>query len=747
MYTKSLIKAVVILLFVKLLVSCVPSSTDMNESKNKIDKLLAVMTIEEKIGQLIQENGGTGHDEKIKRGRVGSILNEVNTETINHLQQLAVDSSRLGIPILFARDVIHGFKTIFPIPLGMAASFNPDLVEKSARIAALEASSTGIRWTFSPMIDVCRDPRWGRIAEGFGEDTYLQSQMGVAMVRGYQGADMSDKGSIAACAKHFVAYGAAEGGRDYNTASVPENELRDVYLPPFRSCADEGVATIMTAFNEINGVPASGNRFLLDQVLQKEWQYNGMVVSDWESIPQMQIHGYTANSKESAFEAFDAGLHMEMNSKTFADHLIELMEEGKVDEKKLDEAVRRILNLKFQLGLFDEPYTDPENFPPLLNPENKEIARQLASQSLVLLKNDNSVLPLKDLPGKVAVIGPLADAPHDQLGTWIFDGDKTNAITPLTSIKQRFGESNVLYAPGMATSRTKTTEGFAEAVKIAKKSNIALLFIGEESILSGESHCRSDIDLPGVQEELIDVLAATGIPIVAIVMAGRPLTFENVLNQLDAVLYAWHPGTMTGPSVTDVLTGKVNPSGKLPVTFPRHVGQIPIYYNHKNTGKPARNETWERMDDIPPEAPQLSVGNTSHYLDYGFEPWFPFGYGLSYTSFEYSEFRIKSSEVSPGDTLEFYVNLQNSGSYEGTEVVQLYIRDLAASRTRPVRELKAFQRIDLRPGEIEEVHMRIHTHQLGFHNQEMEFITEPGDFKAWVGGNSMADLEIDFTIK
>jgi len=740
-------KAMGVLLMVILVSSCKSGLGDYDPTEYKIDSLLSVMTVEEKIGQLIQENGGQGHDEDIKRGRVGSVLNEVNTENINRLQQLAIDSSRLGIPIIFARDVIHGFKTIFPIPLGLAATFNPELIEKTAAIAAMEAASVGIRWTFSPMIDVCRDPRWGRIAESFGEDTHLQSLMGEAMVKGYQASALNRQGSIASCAKHFVAYGAAEGGRDYNTVSVPENELRDVYLPPFKACVDAGVATLMTAFNEVNGVPASGNRFLLDRILQQEWQYKGLVVSDWESIPQMQTHGYTTDLKESAFEAFDAGMHMEMNSKGFAEYLKELIDEGRIPSGMLDDAARKILELKFRLGLFDNPYTFPENFPALLNEDHKEVARQAAAESVVLLKNKGPVLPLGAEIHKIAIIGPLANSPHDQLGTWIFDGDKRDAITPLESITEYFGSSNIQYAPGMEISRTKTREGFNRALQAAKNADIILLFLGEESILSGESHCRADIGLPGAQEELVQTLSETGKPLVVIVMAGRPLTFEKVLPKIDALLYAWHPGTMAGPALRDILFGIECPSGKLPVTFPRHVGQVPLYYNHKNTGKPATDLTWERMDDIPAEAAQLSIGNTSHYLDYGFKPWFPFGFGLSYTHFEYSDFRVKPAEVRPGDSIVFYASLKNTGEYAGTEVVQLYIRDMVASRTRPVRELKAFQRVTLEPGEIKDITMKIHTSQLGFHNQDMDYVTEAGDFKAWIGGDSETSYELDFSIK
>lgn len=712
----------------------------------EIESLMSKMSVEDKIGQLIQENGDQGHDGSIKAGQVGSVLNVVNPQAIHRMQQLAVDSSELGIPLIFARDVIHGFKTIFPIPLGMAASFNPDLVQQSAAIAAEEAASVGVRWTFSPMVDVSRDPRWGRVAETFGEDPYLHARMGTAMVRGYQGEKLSDKTSIAACAKHFAAYGAAIGGRDYNTVELPENVLRDVYLPPFKACVDAGIASFMPSFNEINGVPSSGSAFLLDQVLQKEWGFNGVVVSDWESVIQLQTHGFTDSEKESAYQSFMAGTHMEMNSKAYANKLRELINEGRISMEKLDDAVRRILRMKFELGLFDDPYTHTADFPPMLNDHNKALAKAVATESIVLLKNEKNILPLTGFKGKIAVVGPLADSPHDQLGTWIFDGDKADAITPLTSLRDLFGSKNVNYAAGMAFSRSLDKDLFPEAIEAAKNSDVILVFIGEESILSGESHCRADLGLPGIQEEFIRQLAETGKPMVAVVMAGRPLTFESVFDTFDAVLYTWHLGTMAGPAIADIVSGKVSPSGKLPITFPRHVGQVPIYYSYKNSGKPASDATWERLYEIPPEAPQLSIGNTNHYLDYGFEPWFPFGFGLSYSTFEYSDINIQDPEVSMGDSIVISAHLKNTGSVKATEVVQLYVRDLVGSRTRPVRELKGFQRITLEAGERKKVVFRIHTSELGFHNLDMEYVTEPGAFKAWIGGSSGADLGIDFSV-
>ncbi len=726
-------------------------SLQNNQIELKVETLLGEMTLAEKIGQMSQVNGQNGQiPEEFKKaigsGSIGSILNEVNVKTLNEIQRIAVEESRLGVPIIFARDVIHGFKTIFPIPLGQAATWNPDLVEAGARVAATEAAAYGIRWTFAPMIDITRDPRWGRIAECLGEDPYLTSTLGAAMVCGFQGEDLSAPGSIAACVKHFAAYGAAEGGRDYNTASVPENELRDVYLPPFKACVDAGAATLMAAFNEINGVPATGNEFLLNDVLRGEWGFKGFVVSDWESVTQMVTHGFTENAKQAAYKAVTSGVDMEMASTSYKTYLAELLKEGRIQEKDIDNAVRRILTLKYRLGLFDNPYTDPAGFPAVLNEDHKALAKKAAEQSVVLLQNTKNILPLSKDIQKVAVIGPLADAPHDQLGTWIFDGHKKNSITPLQSIKEFLGSSRVIFAKGLETSRTKDTSGFQQAVDAAKVSDAVLLFLGEESILSGESHCRADISLPGAQQQLVETLAETGKPVVAVVLAGRPLTIGSILDKVHAVLYAWHPGTMAGPAITDLLFGVESPSGKLPVTFPLAVGQIPIYYSHKNTGKPATKESWQKMDDIPVEAFQLSIGNTSHYLDAGFEPLFPFGFGLSYTTFEYKNIKVSANRIKMNETVDISAEVRNTGQLAGEEVVQLYVRDLFADRTRPVRELKGFKRIRLEPGEQKIVTFTLGTKDLAFTNRKMQKVTEPGKFFVWIGGNSNADLKTEFEI-
>lgn len=678
----------------------------------------------------------------LREGRIGSVINEVNVEIVNELQRIAVEESRLGIPLLLGRDVIHGFKTIFPIPLGQAASWNPELVKQGARIAALEAASAGVNWTFAPMIDITRDPRWGRIAESLGEDPHLCSVLGAAMVQGFQGEDMAQQGSIAACAKHFAGYGAVESGLDYNTANIPENELRNVYLRPFKAAADAGVATFMASFSDLNGVPASGNEFLMKQILREEWDYKGFVVSDWESIAQLTVHGFTVDDKHAALEAAQAGIDMEMASVVYAQHLGALVEEGAIVEQQLDEMVCNILKIKFQLGLFENPYTDPGLFPRLANAEHLRAAQEAARQSCVLLKNDQQTLPLSSAElNSIAVIGPLADDGYEQLGTWVFDGESRHSHTCLQAIHALVGNDiEVRWAPGVATSRCSKREGFEEAVEIARNSEAAVLFLGEESILSGEAHCRADIDLPGQQEQLIEAVAATGTPVILVVMAGRPLTLGNILDKVAAVLYAWHPGTMAGPAIADLLFGVESPSGKLPVSFPRMVGQIPIYYARKNTGKPATHDNITHIDDIDGKAPQTSLGMSAFHLDAGFTPLFPFGFGLSYSQFEYSDIQVSADRIAPGEQLEISAQLHNTGACEADEIVQLYVRDVVGNVTRPVRELKGFQRIRLLPGHSETVSFTLSTEELAFYNRNMELVTEAGEFHVWIGGSSEAEL-------
>jgi len=715
----------------------------------RIKELLSQMTLAEKIGQMSQVNGGSWNlHQGIREGKVGSVINEVNVETVNELQRVAMEESRLGIPLLIGRDVIHGFKTIFPIPLGQAASWNPKLIKEGARIAAVEASSAGVNWTFAPMIDITRDPRWGRIAESLGEDPYLCGELGAAMVAGFQGDELNGKGAIAACAKHLAGYGAVESGMDYNTVNIPENELRNVYLRPFKKALDAGVATFMSSFSDLNGVPASANEFLMKQVLRKEWDFKGFVVSDWESIKELSVHGFTANDKESALAAVNVGIDMEMASRTYTDHMGALLDEGKVQLQQIDDMVLNILKLKFQLGLFENPYTNPSEFPRLVNAQHLQAAKASAQESCVLLKNDRQTLPLsKQHLNSLAVIGPLADDGYEQMGTWVFDGESRHSHTCLQALHAQLGdEVEVRWARGIETSRSKNQDEFAQAVQIAQQSDAVLMFVGEESILSGEAHCRADIDLPGHQAELIEQVAATGKPIVLVVLAGRPLTLGRVIDKVDAVLYAWHPGTMAGPAIAELLFGVESPSGKLPVSFPRAVGQIPIYYAKKNTGRPPSHDNITHIDEIDGNAVQTSLGMSSFHLDAGFTPLFPFGFGLSYSQFEYTDIKLSNSHISLGDTLHIYATLRNVGAVEAQEVVQLYIRDLVGNVTRPVKELKGFQKIRLKPGQDQTVSFSLHTDELAFFNQKMQELTEPGDFHVWIGGSSDTELRSEFTI-
>jgi beta-glucosidase len=724
-----------------------------NRFDDEVGALLERMTLEEKIGQMSQVQAAVGHipDElrsAVAAGRIGSILNEVDVEVVNELQRIAVEDSRLGIPLMMGRDVIHGFKTILPIPLGQAATFNPDLVRKGARMAALEAASSGVNWTFAPMIDISRDARWGRIAESLGEDPYLTGVLGAAMVRGFQGDDFSVPGNIAACAKHFAGYGASESGRDYNTTNIPQNELRNVYLPPFKAAIDAGVATLMTSFSDLDGVPASGNRFLLKQVLRDEWRFDGFVVSDWASIEELSIHGFTVNDKEAAFEAANAGLNMEMATSTYRENLPELVESGRIGMEQIDAMVADILRVKFRLGLFEDPFTDPADFPAIANEDHLAIAQQAALQSLVLLENRNETLPLaKDEIRSLAVIGPLADDGYEQLGTWIFDGDPSLSRTPLHAIREFVGDqTEVTYVRAMETSRSRTTDGFAEAVEAAKAADAVVAFLGEESVLSGETHSRADIGLPGNQAELLAALRGAGKPVIAVIQAGRPLTLANILDDVDALLFAWHPGTMGGPAIADVLFGVESPSGKLPSTFPLMVGQEPIYYNHKNTGRPATAEDFTHMDDLPVRMPQSSWGFASFHLDAGYKPLYEFGYGLSYASFAYSEIAASPAVAALGDTVTVRAVVHNRGSVEAEEVVQLYVRDLVGNVTRPVRELKGFQRVRLKPGERREVAFALGPDDLAFYGREMKRIMEAGQFHAWIGGSSAAELRTEFEL-
>ena len=745
------IKALSVSLLLVSLASCTQVANNKGDAatEKRIETLLSRMTLEEKLGQMNQISSyGNIEDMSglIKKGEVGSILNEVDPVRINALQRVAIEESRLGIPLLMARDVIHGFKTIFPIPLGQAASFDPQVAEDGARVAAIEASSVGIRWTFAPMIDVARDPRWGRMAEGCGEDTYLTSVMGVAMIKGFQGDSLNSSTSIAACPKHFVGYGAAEGGRDYNSTFIPERRLRDVYLPPFEAAAKAGAATFMTSFNDNDGVPSTGNKFILKDVLRDEWGFDGLVVTDWASANEMINHGFAADPTEAALKAVNAGVDMEMVSYTFVKELPELIKAGKVKEATIDEAVRNILRVKYRLGLFDNPYVDEKKPSVLYAPSHLEAAKQAAIESAILLKNEKEVLPLQTSVKTVAVVGPMANAPYEQMGTWVFDGDKAKSVTPLNAIKELVGDKvQVIYEPGLAYTRDKNLAGVAKAASAAARADVILAFVGEEAILSGEAHCLADLNLQGAQSELIAALAKTGKPVVTVVMAGRPLTIGKEAELSSAVLYSFHPGTMGGAALADLLWGKAVPSGKTPVTFPKMVGQVPIYYAHNNTGRPAtRNEVL--LNDIAIEAGQTSLGCTSFYLDAGFDPLYPFGYGLSYTTFEYSKVKLSSAALKKDDVLTVTFDLENTGKYAGTEVAQLYVQDKVGSVTRPVKELKRFTRVTLKPGEKKSVSFELPVSELAFWNIDEVKTVEPGDFGLWVAPDSQSGEEVFFSV-
>ena len=705
--------------------------------EQQVNALLAKMTLAEKLGQLQQLDGeGIGnfrpeHLELARKGLLGSTLNVRGAQRTNQLQRVAVDESRLKIPLLFGFDVIHGYRTIFPIPVGEAASWDPALAERSSAVAAQEANNAGVRWTFAPMLDIARDPRWGRITEGAGEDPYLGAAFAAARVRGFQGADYSAPDKILACAKHWVAYGAAEGGRDYNTTDLSENTLREIYFPPFKAAVDAGVGTLMSSFNAINGVPASANPFTLTKVLRDEWKFDGFVVSDYTSVRELINHGIAANEEQAAAAALTAGVDMEMVSRSYNQFGPQLLEQRKLTQATIDEAVRRVLRIKYRLGLFDHPYTDEAREPQsLLRPESLSLARQIAARSMVLLKNDRSALPLDKSVRSIAVIGPLADDRRAPLGWWAGDGREENTITPLAGIKAKVGaQTKVGYAKG-CDIKDDSTAGFAEAVALAKESDVAVVFVGESADMVGEAASRSSLDLPGRQMELVKAIRATGKPTVVVLVNGRPLTIGWIVDNVPAILESWMGGSQSGNAIADVLFGDVNPGGKLPVTFPRTVGQVPIYYNHMNTGRP----------------PEAANRYTSKYLDVPWTPLFPFGYGLSYTTFKLSNLQLSAPRLRSNEKLTVSVEVENAGSRAGDEVVQLYIRDVTASMTRPVKELKGFQRITLQPGEKRRVEFALTHDHLAFWNRDMRFVVEPGEFRVMVGSNSRDVIEAKFEV-
>ena len=679
------------------------------------------MTLEEKVGQTCQYSGfQKGHEVLVKQGQVGSFLNVMGTENANKVQKIAVEQSRLGIPLIFGLDVVHGYKTIFPIPLAIASMWDPELAKKAASVAATEASSEGIRWTFAPMVDVARDPRWGRIAEGNGEDPYLGSAMARAYVEGFQGENLSSPSSVVACPKHYVAYGGAEGGRDYNTVEVSEGTLRDVYLPPFKSAVNAGAGTLMSAFNDLNGVPASGNRFTLTTVLREEWGFEGFVVSDWNSIAELINHGIVVNPAEAAKEAVEAGVDMDMAGNVYQTYLAQLVKEGKVSEECLNTAVRRILGIKFKLGLFDRPYVDPEWAGKIIKrKENIEVALDAARKSMVLLKNEGNILPLKKDIKSLAVVGPLADNQADLLGCWAYTGDPKDTVTVLEGVKGKVSpKTKILFTKGCEIEGT-SKQGFEDTVDKAKAAEVVIVVVGEGRDMSGEASSRSTLDLPGVQEELVKKIYETGVPVIMVLMNGRPLSISWSAEHVPAILEAWHPGIQGGKAVADILFGDYNPSGRLPATFPRSVGQVPIYYNFKNTGRPSSAERW-----------------STKYIDLPYTPLFPFGHGLSYTRFEYSNLRITPETIRPDGKVKVSVDVQNVGDREGDEVVQLYVRDVVGSVTRPVKELKGFKRITLELDEKRTLEFTLGPEELSFTNREMKRVVEPGTFNVMVGKSS-----------
>lgn len=732
------------------LLSAAVSCDRKDDIEPRVEALLSEMTLQEKIGQMNQVSvSGLSPDTEaaIRAGSIGSVLNEVNPEVINEYQRIAVEESRLGIPLLVARDVIHGFRTVFPIPLGMASTFDPELVREGARLTAEEVTASGVRWTFSPMLDVSRDARWGRIAESSGEDTYLNAVMGTAMIKGYQG-DLSDSTSLAACAKHFVGYGASESGRDYNSTFIPPRQLRNVYLPPFEAAVKAGVLTFMTSFNDNDGIPSTGNKYLLGDVLRNEWDFDGFVVTDWASAAEMVQHGFAEDGKHAAELALDAGVDMDMMSYVYISHVEDLLEEGKISENDIDNAVRNILRVKFRLGLFEHPYVDPEAALAVqYNDSIMNAAYRTAAESAILLEN-NGVLPLDaEKIRRVLVTGPMADAPYDQMGTWTFDGQKERTVTPLDAIREKFGdEIEIIYEPGLEYCREFNSRGISKAVSAAARADVILAFMGEEAIMSGEAHCLADITLKGDQRKMIESLSSTGKPLVLSIMAGRPLVLDREAKAADAILYSFHPGTMGGPAIADLLFGDAVPSGKVPATFPAATGQVPCYYAHNNTGRPFRG-TETMLYDIPVEAGQTSLGNTSYMLDAGFYPQYPFGYGLSYTSFRYSGIAVDKPEYAADDVIKVTYTLTNTGDCAGTEVAQLYVRDVVGSVTRPVKELRCFERITLAPGESMDCSFELPVSDLAFYGIGMTRKVEPGRFQLWVAGDCVSGEPVEFSVK
>lgn len=726
------------------------------EIENKVNALLGKMTLEEKAGQLTQFPGSSPQTlEMIKQGKVGSLLGVLGAETANEAQHAAVENSRLHIPLIFGFDVIHGYRTIFPVPLASAGSFDPSLIEQAERVAAKEASASGVKWVFAPMVDIARDPRWGRIVEGSGEDPFLGSQIAAAKVRGFQGKSVADPDSVVACVKHFVAYGAVEGGRDYNTVDISEQLLREVYLPPFHAAVDAGVGTVMSAFQDLNGVPAVANHHTLTDILRDEWKFNGFVVSDWGATHELIAHGVAADDAQAALKAITAGVDMDMVDGAYLSSIPELVKSGKLPISVVDEAVRRVLRVKFEAGLFDHPYADPKREKTdILRSESREVARRLASESLVLLQNKNNVLPL-NRNQTIAVIGPLADDKSSQLGPWAGAGQAADAITPLAAFRQKMGNDHVLYAKGVdippyesglaagvappappSATGVGNTEvdnrpaSIPDAVEATRKADVAVLFVGELAGMTGEASSRSTLDFPGDQMKLIDAVVATGKPVVLVIESGRPLDIRWAPDKVSGIVQAWYLGVEAGNAIAHTLLGDASPSGRLPLSWPRSVGEIPTYYNHRATGRPTSPDRWH-----------------TGYLDQPATPLYPFGYGLTYTKFSYSNLNVETQKISADGTLRVSAEIQNTGAREGTEVVQFYVHDRIAPTSRPVRELKGFERVTLAPGASKTVEFTVKANDLGSYDPAMHWIVPSGTYDVWVAPDSASGIQKTFEVE
>lgn len=731
------------------------AATTADDIERRIDALLQQMTLAEKVGQLSQYTAFTPQNlEMVRQGRVGSLFNVTGAENTNAAQRIAVEQSRLKIPLLFGYDVIHGYRTIFPVPIATASSFDPELIEEVERVAAREAAAGGVKWTFAPMVDITRDPRWGRMVEGAGEDPYLGSVVAGARVRGFQGRDLADPQSLAACAKHFAAYGAAEGGRDYNTVDISEQLLREVYLPPFHAAAQAGLATVMAGFEDFNGVPATANSHLLTQILRREWQFDGLVVSDYDAVHELIAHGVAANDQQAALKALTAGVDMDMADGAYQSLLA--FDPSKLPINRLDEAVRRVLRLKFRAGLFQNPYTDPTRERTAeLTPENLKVARRAAQESLILLKNQNDLLPLDKSVKTIAVVGPLADDKAEQLGSWAGNGRAEDVVTPLEGIKAKLPHGQVRYAKGAdipsfeaqapaagaapapltatgvaGATTTAGPGGIAEAVQAAQNADVTIIFLGELAQMTGEASSRGSLDFPGRQQELLQAVVATGKPVVLVLESGRPLDIRWANDHIAAIIQAWYPGVQAGNAIADVLFGEVSPSGRLPMSWPRSVGQIPVYYNHKATGRPTSPDRWH-----------------TGYLDQSSQPLFPFGYGLAYTTFRYSNLKVLTETVAPTGALRVQAEVENVGRRTAAEVAQLYVHDRVAPTSRPVRELKGFERVTLRPGEKKTVQFTVNANDLGSYDAGLHWMVPAGTYDVWIAPSAAEGTPGTFQIR